>query len=276
MGSFAPDDEYGDGHHHDGMDGLVYAEPEAMDGEEERRLSTQGMRKHDDTLPRSDSLNSVRQSNTYPPIAASRSGLFPPPGTHSGSGSMSTATSQAGNLTFPPAGHPSGSSLFTSGTLTESSKPLSPNALSHHDSAASSHRGHSPGMGQSLPHPQAPFARGSLSAPNHIGLPLPQPGAQLPPPVVTSPDARFGLQPNKHTPPTHSGNLGLPVPKIGPDGSDGTDGNQIDKLWAYVRSMHDELTGLRSEVASLRAHIASTNSSTAASGDANHTNSISR
>ncbi|KAJ5752447.1 hypothetical protein N7520_009364 [Penicillium odoratum] len=270
MGSFAPDDEY-DGHHHDGMDGLVYAEPEAMDGEEERRLSTQGMRKHDDTLPRSDSLNSARQSNTYPPIAASRGGLFPPPGTHSGSGSASAVTSQAGNLTFPPAGHPSGSSLFTAGSLTESSKPLSPNALSHHDSAASSHRGHSPSMGQSLPHP-APFGRGSLSAPNHThGLALPQPGAQLPPPVVSSPEARFGLQANKHTS-THSGNHGLPAPKVGSDGSDG-DTNQIDKLWAYVRSMHEELTGLRSEVASLRAHIAS-NPSTAV-GDANH-NSIPR
>ncbi|KAJ5663846.1 hypothetical protein N7507_004577 [Penicillium longicatenatum] len=277
MGSFAPDDEYGDGHHHDGMDGLVYAEPEAMDGEEERRLSTQGMRKHDDTLPRSDSLNSARQSSTYPPIAASRGGLFPPPGTHSGSGSASAATSQAGNLTFPPAGHTSGSSLFTPSNLTESSKPLSPNALSHHDSAASSHRGHSPSMGQSLPHPQAPFGRGSLSGPNHtMGLPLPQPGAQLPPPVVSSPDARFGLQSNKHAPSTLSGNHGLPAPKGGPDGSDGSDATQIDKLWAYVRSMHDELTGLRNEVASLRAHIASTNSSTAAPGDANHTSSISR
>lgn len=41
------------------------------------------------------------------------------------------------------------------------------------------------------------------------------------------------------------------------------DAHQIDKLWAYVRSMNEELTGLRTEVAALRAHIASTNASTA-------------
>ncbi|KAJ5088228.1 hypothetical protein N7456_011844 [Penicillium angulare] len=278
MGSFAPDDEYGDGQHpDDGMDGLVYAEPESMDGEEEPRLNSQNMRKHDDSISRSDSLNS-RQPSTYPPIAASRGGIFPPPGTHGGPGTPS-GTSQAGNLTFPPAGHHSGTSLFIPSTISESSKPLSPNALSHHDSGASSHRGHSPSMGQSLPHPQAPYGRGSLSGPNHpLGLPLPQPGAQLPPPVITSPDPRFGPVPNKHTSShSHSSNHGLPAPKIGLDGSDGSgDASQIDRLWTYVRSMHDELAGLRNEVASLRAHIASTNAPTAPPGELNQTNSIPR
>ena len=268
MGSFA-DDDFGDGQHpDDGMDGLVYAEPESMDGEEEPRMSTQGMRKHTDSISRSDSLN-TRQPSTYPPIAANRGAIYPPPGAQS-----STTTSQAGNLTFPPAGHSSGTSLFTPSTINETSKPLSPNALAHHESGASSHRGHSPSMSQ-LPHPQAPYGRG-LSGPNHMGLPLPQPGAQLPPPVISSPG--YGPAPTKHAPlHSHSSNHGLPTPKVGLDGPDGaSEASQIDKLWAYVRTMHDELTGLRNEVASLRAHIASTNSSTAPTGETNQAGSISQ
>lgn len=275
MGSFAPDDEYGDGHHpDDAMDGLVYAEPERMDEEDERRLNMPSIRKHDvEPLPRSDSLQS-RTPSTYPPIAASR-GLFLPPATHGGSGSSTTATSQATNLTFPPAGHPSGTSVFAPTNVSDSPKPLSPNALSHHD-AAPSHRAHSPGIGQSLPHPQPPFGRAG-SGSNHVppGLGLPPP--QLPPPVISSPDARFGLQAaTKHTPShSHSSTHSLPAPKLGPEGAEvaAGDAHQIDKLWAYVRSMHEELTGLRTEVAALRAHIASTNSSTAPPVEVNSNNS---
>jgi hypothetical protein len=239
-----------------------------MDEEDERRLMP-SIRKHEaDHLPRSDFLQSHRQPSTYPPIAAGR-GLFPPPGTHGGSGSSTTATSQPGNLTFPPAGHPSGSSMFTPTNVSDSPKPLSPNALSHHD-GAQPHRAHSPGIGQSLPHPPS-FARtgpGSNHAPPGLGLPPPQPGApQLPPPVISSPDARFGLQAAaKHSAShSHSSTHSLPAPKIGPDGPEvpACDVNQIDRLWAYVRSMHEEMAGLRTEVAALRAHIASTNSSTA-------------
>ncbi|KAJ5677368.1 uncharacterized protein N7477_003001 [Penicillium maclennaniae] len=269
MGSFAADDEYGDGHHpDDAMDGLVYAEPEHMDEEDERRLMP-SIRKHEaDHLPRSDSLQSHRQPSTYPPIAAGRS-LFPPPGTHGGSGSSTTTTSQPGNLTFPPAGHPSSSSMFTPTNVNDSPKPLSPNALSHHDNVQP-HRAHSPSIGQSLPHPP-PFVRtgsGSSHAPPGLGLPPPQPGApQLPPPVISSPDARFGLQAAaKHSAShSHSSTHSLPAPKLGPDGPEipAGEASQIDKLWAYVRSMHDEMVGLRTEVAALRAHIASTNSTTA-------------
>lgn len=277
MGSFA-EDEYGDGHPADDtMDGLVYAEPERMDEEDERRMNMPSTRKHDtDSLPRSDSLHS-RQPSTYPPLPAGRGGLYPPPGSAS-----AAATSQPGNLTFPPAGHTSGASVFTSTNVSDSPKPLSPNALSHHDSSVSSHRAHSPGMGQSLPHPQSSFPRAGQSAPNHappgLGLPPPQPGApQLPPPIINSSDARFGLQAAaKHTPShSHSSNHGLSLPKPGPDVSDAGDASQVDKLWAYVRSMHEELTGLRSEVASLRAHIASINSTAPAPApvEVNQTNS---
>ncbi|KAJ5313892.1 uncharacterized protein N7443_000776 [Penicillium atrosanguineum] len=271
MGSFAADDEYGDGHHpDDAMDGLVYAEPERMDEEDERRLIP-SIRKHEtDHLPRSDSLQSHRQPSTYPPIAAGRS-LFPPPGTHAGSGSSTTTASHPGNLTFPPAGHPSGSSMFTPTNVSDSPKPLSPNALSHHE-MVQPHRAHSPSMGHSLPHPP-PFVRtgsGSSHAPPGLGLPPPQPGApQLPPPVISSPDARFGLQAAaKHSAShSHSSTHSLPAPKLGPDGPElpAGEANQIDKLWAYVRSMHEEIAGLRTEVAALRAHIASTSSTTAPS-----------
>lgn len=276
MGSFGPDDEYVDGHGpDDAMDGLVYAEPERMDEEDERRMTMPSFRKHDaDSLPRSDSLNS-RQPSTYPPLPG-RGGLYPPPGSTS-----SNATSQPGNLTFPPAGHNSGTSIFTSTNVSDSPKPLSPNALSHHDPGVSSHRAHSPGMGQSLPHPQSSYSRAGQSAPNHappgLGLPPPQPGApQLPPPVINSSDARFGLQPAaKHTPShSHSSSHSLSLPKPGLEGPDASgDSSQVDKLWAYVRSMHEEMTGLRSEVTALRAHISSTNSSTApAPVEVNQTN----
>ncbi|KAJ5127430.1 hypothetical protein N7448_008209 [Penicillium atrosanguineum] len=247
MGSFAADDEYGDGHHpDDAMDGLVYAEPERMDEEDERRLIP-SIRKHEtDHLPRSDSLQSHRQPSTYPPIAAGRS-LFPPPGTHAGSGSSTTTASHPGNLTFPPAGHPSGSSMFTPTNVSDSPKPLSPQC------AVSSRNG-----------------SGSSHAPPGLGLPPPQPGApQLPPPVISSPDARFGLQAAaKHSAShSHSSTHSLPAPKLGPDGPElpAGEANQIDKLWAYVRSMHEEIAGLRTEVAALRAHIASTSSTTAPS-----------
>jgi DNA-directed RNA polymerase subunit RPC12/RpoP len=268
MGSFAADDEYGDGATGgtDDMDGLMYtAEPERMDEEDERRLMP-SIRKHDsDTVARSDSLNS-RQSSTYPPIAAGRPNhLYPPPANHGGS---SSSASHSANMTFPPAGLTSGSSVFPSNNLSDSPKPLSPNALSSQHDNAPPHRAHSPGMGQSLPHPQSSFGRANQSsnhAPPSLGLPLPQPGApQLPlPPGMTSPDARFGMQAaTKHTPShSHSSTHSLSTFK-GPDGTDANSGDasQIDKLWAHVRTMHEEMTGLRTEVAALRAHIASSNS----------------
>ncbi|KAJ5782802.1 Zinc finger C2H2 [Penicillium paradoxum] len=287
MGSFAADDEYGDGATGapDDMDGLMYtAEPERMDEEDERRLTMPSIRKHEaDTVPRSDSIHS-RQSNTYPPIAAGRpSHLFPPPPNHGGS-SVSTSASQSTHMTFPPAGLASGSSIFPSNNLNDSPKPLSPNALSSQHDSAPPHRAHSPGIGQSLPHPQSSFGRTNQSsnhAPPTLGLPLPQPGApQLPPPPgMTSPDARFGIQAaTKHTPShSHSSTHSLSHVKgfDGPD-NNGGDANQIDKLWAYVRTMHEELTGLRTEVAALRAHIASSNSVPPAPVEVNMNNTAPR
>lgn len=268
MGSFHPEDDYVDGHHpDDGMDGVVYMEPERMDEEDERRLNLPNIRRHEtDQLTRSDSPHAARQPNTYPPIAAYRSSLPLPPGTQTSSGASTAATSQPTNHTFPPAGHPSGTSIFPPSTVSDSPRPLSPNALSQQDpNAPPPHTSHSPGLGQSLPHPQ-PYARtNQSSAPNHapptMGLPPPQAGVHLPPPVINSPQARYDPQSTaKHTPSSHShtGSYGFPAPKVGLDASDPT-GGEIEKLWAYVHDMHKELTSLRTEVAGLRAHIASTN-----------------
>ncbi|KAI2853556.1 hypothetical protein CBS11350_294 [Aspergillus niger] len=224
-------------------------------------------------------------------------GLFPPP-SHGGSSASTSPVSQSGNMTFPPPGQPSGASVFPT-NITGSPKPLSPNALSSHQLGHGPennihHRAHSPGMAQSFQ--QQTFGRtgsSSSSVTNHaasgLGLPPPQPGApQLPPPPgMNSADSRFGLHSQgsvppapstatKHmTPHSHTNNHGGPLPsKPGSEGAS-NNGTQItgphesnlieqfrereDKLWAYVRSVHEELNGLRTEVAALRAQLASAN-----------------
>lgn len=313
MGSYAPEDEYGDTGGHPGaddtMDGLVYAEPERMDEEDERRMSMPSIKKHDvptDSITRSNTANSFqpRQPSTYPPIAAGRpspGGLFPPPASHGGSSASASPISQPGNLTFPPPGQPSGASIFQPSNATESPKPLSPNALSSHQLGhgpenVQLHRAHSPGMTQSFQ--QQPYTRAGpsqSSVTNHstssLGLPPPQPGApQLPPPPgMTTSDSRFSLHPQssvqpaavpaKHTPShSHSSNHGGPLtsksgPEVtannnghlsGPHDSNYADQNREreDKLWAYIRSVHEELAGLKTEVAALRAQLASANVNT--------------
>ncbi|KAL4781172.1 hypothetical protein BJX76DRAFT_24383 [Aspergillus varians] len=308
MGSYAPEDEYGDAAAagaEDAMDGLVFAEPERMDEEDERRYNNMpSIKKHDvpiDPMARSNSVSSyqARQPSTYPPIAASRpspGGLFPPPTSHGGSSGSPSPISQSGSMTFPPPNQSSGASVFAPPSMTESPKPLSPNALSSQqlghgpeNSIQLHHRAHSPGMAH--PYPQQPYNRaGPSQAPvsNHsapsLGLPPPQPGApQLPPPPgLGSSEPRFSLhsqssvQPPaaaaKHTSShSHSSNHGGPlssktIPEaaltnnVHPSHDPSLFDQQRDreeKLWEYIRSVHDELSGLRSEVAALRAQMAS-------------------
>lgn len=305
MGSYVPDDEYGDGTHghaEDTMDGLVYAEPEPMHEEDERRLHAPSIRKHDasgDSLSRSSTFHS-RQPSTYPPIAVGRpspGGLFPPPTGHGGVSSTSASPiSQNGNMTFPPAGQPSGASVFQSAPNNdgsnnnnnnniESPKPLSPNALSSHHGPDGHQRAHSPFQ-------QQPFGRPpqTTGAGPGLGLPPPQPGVpQLPPPPgMSSTDSRFTLPTPGSVPPSsataarhtpshshssnHSGGPLAAITKTGADMAPSSgnsypphdpnmleSGSREDKLWTYIRSVHEELVGLRTEVSALRAQVASSN-----------------
>lgn len=313
MGSYGGEDEYGDGPPagaEDGMDGLIYAEPERMDEEDERRLSMPSIKKHDapsEPIPRSSASATYqhRQHSTYPPITANRpspGGLFPPPTSHGGSSSSTSPISQTGNMAFPPPGQHS-STVFPPTSITESPKPLSPNALSSHqlghgpEGNLHLHRAHSPNLTQQYQQqqhfsrtgpapPPSTTASHSTSGQGPLGLPPPQPGApQLPPPPgLNPPDARFALHgqgpvqppssamPPKHTPShNHSSNHSTPLPpKTGPETSqnsgnshypgshdaNGADQSREDKLWAYIRSVHEEVAGLQAEVAALRAQIA--------------------
>ncbi|KAL4992484.1 hypothetical protein BDW68DRAFT_80059 [Aspergillus falconensis] len=307
MGSYAPEDEYGDAAApgtEDAMDGLVYAEPERMDEDDERRYNMPSIKKHDvptDSIARSNSVSSyqARQPSTYPPIAASRpspGGLFPPPTSHGGSSGSPSPISQSGNMTFPSTNQPSGSSAFAPSNMTESPRPLSPNALSSHqlghgpeNGLQLHHRAHSPGI--SHPFPQQPYNRtgpSQASLSNHtapsLGLPPPQPGApQLPPPPgLGSSEPRFPLHSQssvqasgpaaKHTPShSHSSNHGGPLSSKSIPETASTHNvhnshdpslfdqqrDREEKLWEYIRSVHEELNGLKSEVATLRAQVAS-------------------
>ncbi|KAA8642153.1 hypothetical protein EYZ11_001832 [Aspergillus tanneri] len=313
MGSYVAEDEYGDttgpGGAEDTMDGLVYAEPERMDEEDERRISMPSIKKPDvsaEPVPGSNTATTYqsRTPSTYPPIAAGRpspGGLFPPSASHGGSSSSTSPISQSGNMTFPPPGQPSGTSVFQHTNITESPKSLSPNALpshqlSHGAESVQLHRSHSPGVAQSFqqqPYGRAGPSQGSVTnhSTSNLGLPPPQPGApQLPPPPgMNSSDSRFPLHSQGSTQPpatkhssshSHSSNHnGLLTSKSGPEAAANIGGPLLgphdpgyndqsrereDKLWAYVRSVHEELAGLKTEVAALRAQISSSSVNTLA------------
>ncbi|RAL15670.1 C2H2 zinc finger protein [Aspergillus homomorphus CBS 101889] len=305
MGSYVPEDEYGDattaGATEDTMDGLVYAEPERMDEEEERRLNMPSIKKHDmptDSLSRANTAPGYqsRQPSTYPPIASGRpspGGLFPPP-SHGGSSASTSPISQSGNITFPPPAQPS-ASVFPA-NITESPKPLSPNALSAHhlghcsENNTQSHRAHSPGLSQSFQQQgQQPYSRAGTSAAPGLGLPPPQaaPPQLPPPPGLSSSESRFALHSpgavapsasagNKHAAShSHSSNHSGPIASKPGSETALNSGSQLpgsheascldqsrereEKLWAYIRSVHEELNGLKTEVAALRVQLASAN-----------------
>lgn len=310
MGSYAPEDEFGDATGtagaEDTMDGLVYAEPERMDEEDERRVSMPSIKKHDvsaESIARSNTATNyqTRQPSTYPPIAAGRpspgGGLFPPPTSHGGSSASTSPISQSANMTFPPPGHSSGASVFQSTNITESPRPLSPSALPSHQlgpgpDGLQLHRPHSPGL--TSPFPQQPYTRTGPSqstSANHapgLGLPPPQPGApQLPPPPGMNSESRFPLHaqgpvqpPSAKHPSSHSHSSNHSGPLASKTGQETVTSNgghhpgphdssysdqgrdRDDSLWAYIRSIQDELSGLKTEVAALRAQVASSNVNT--------------
>jgi Zinc finger, C2H2 type len=295
MGSYVGEEDFGDpgAGADDTMDGLMYTEPERMDEEDERRLGMPGMpsmRKHNvssEPMPRAPSMFQPRAPSTYPPIATtttqpppSSRNLFPPPNNHGGGSSSSTSPiSQSGTMTFPVAAHSSTSTSFPAPNMTESPKPLSPNTLSTQvghggDSGIHTHqhRPHSPGLNQQ--YQQSHFRQGGL------GLPPPQ---LPPPPGLNAPDSRFLHSQGsvQNGPPStltakhggshsHSSSLGAPLPspanvESGPSESNVQgDQSREDKLWAYIRSVHDELGALRAEVSSLRSQLQSQGASSQA------------
>ncbi|EED21708.1 C2H2 zinc finger protein [Talaromyces stipitatus ATCC 10500] len=302
MGSYAGEEDFGENAvgADDTMDGLMYTEPERMDEEEERRLGLPSIRKHNNVssepMPRAPGVFQNRAPSTYPPIASTQPpppppprGLFPPPTNHGGGSSSSTSPiSTSGTMTFPATAHSSSTSTsFPAPNMTESPKPLSPNPLSsqvsHAPEAAAihahqQHRPHSPSLSQQY------FRHGQGS----LGLPPPQ---LPPPPGLNAPDSRFlhsqgsvqngpGSLSAKHSGThSHSSSLGAPLPpqsNIDPTPSGAAETNmqgesREDKLWAYIRSVHEELGTLRSEVASLRSQLAAQNqgASSAQSGPVN-------
>ncbi|OKL60982.1 hypothetical protein UA08_03905 [Talaromyces atroroseus] len=297
MGSYVGEEDFGDAGAgaDDTMDGLMYTEPERMDEEEERRLSMPSMRKHNastEPMPRAPSVFQPRAPSTYPPIAtttqppSSSRNLFPPPTNHGGGSSSSTSPiSQSGTITFPVTAHSSTSTSFPAPNMTESPKPLSPNTLpapqvSHGADSSGihthqQHRPHSPGLNQQ--YQQSHFRHGQ----GGLGLPPPQ----LPPPpgLGAPPDSRFlhsqGSVQNgppstltaKHgSTHSHSSSLGLTSQanvESGPSGipESNVQGDQSreDKLWTYIRTVHEELGALRAEVAALRSQIQNQGTSSA-------------
>lgn len=308
MGSYAGEEDFGDGTvgAEDTMDGLMYTEPERMDEEEERRLGIPGIpgiRKHNNVssepMPRAPSVFQNRAPSTYPPIASTQPpppppprGLFPPPTNHGGSSSSTSPISTSGTMTFPATAHSSTSTTFPAPNMIESPKPLSPNALSSQVShgpdptgplSHQQHRSHSPGLSQQ--YQQSHFRHGQGS----LGLPPPQ---LPPPPGLNAPDSRFlhsqGSVQNgpvsaltaKHSGThSHSSSLGAPLPSqasvdLMPSGGPETNvqgESREDKLWAYIRSVHEEVGTLRAEVVSLRSQLAAQNqgASSAQQGSAN-------
>uniref|UniRef100_A0A093UVH8 Transcriptional regulator CRZ1 n=1 Tax=Talaromyces marneffei PM1 TaxID=1077442 RepID=A0A093UVH8_TALMA len=294
MGSYAGEEDFGDGTvgAEDTMDGLMYTEPERMDEEEERCLGIPGIRKHNNVssepMPRAPGVFQNRAPSTYPPIASTQPppppppprGLFPPPTNHGGSSSSTSPISTSGTMTFPATAHSSTPTSFPAPNMTESPRPLSPNALSTQASHGADttgtlshqpHRSHSPSLSQQYQPSHFRHGQGSL------GLPPPQ---LPPPPGLNAPDSRFlHSQGSVQNGPTsaltakhsgthnHSSSLGAPLASqanIDPTSSGGPESNvqgesREDKLWAYIRSVHEEVGTLRAEVASLRSQLAAQN-----------------
>ena len=310
MGSFGGDDKQdgarsGDG---EGMSGIMYTEetshePEAMD-EGMDAAATGGralpsIRKHDappDSHVRSATdypVYSSRGPSTYPPVAArpppsSASSLYPPHNATSPRGGAPPAPAMNSGVTYPsvqpPSNFPShGLNVFSQSTMTESPKPLSPNASSSHQlghPSSGNHRNRSPSSADQYPSNQFPSRRGTAgqSSPPPMSLPPPPPTANhsaaphLPPlSGLTPPEPRYTLASQSastmvagplvpHSPSYPPGNASsannsLSSHSTGPRTSlDRTQSSypQSDRLWAYVTSLEAKVNRLEEEVAALR------------------------
>jgi hypothetical protein len=220
MGSFGGDDEFDDGGNDDGMEGLVYGEPETLEDEEgsERRSGMPRVPSIKRHAPAADSPSSsgngqnsysARQPSTYPPIQGRppggiASGAFPPRASAAGPGPSTKAMSQSVGVSYPAASStPSslqplgqGPAVFPQSAMTESPKPLSPGSgptrqASHHDGSLYRNRASSVTAQFQAQH----FGRGSTrQTPPAGSMSIPPSGPQLPPPPgLNPPESRYTL-----------------------------------------------------------------------------------
>ncbi|KAI9761635.1 MAG: hypothetical protein M4579_000869 [Chaenotheca gracillima] len=250
LGSY-DDDEYGDGSHggHPGdesMDGLVYGgdpDQEHMEGDSDDELragSLPSIRTHNPMVPHDPHAPSRKDfqpqhhPSTYPPAAARdngpRSGGLMPPSSSRGGFSPSSPASQTstggsvssshnpsmGGPTQQTMGGSNVPSVFAQGGMTESPKPLSPNAASvpshshSHPESGSIHRHRSPSLSQQL-HQQQFGRKGSGRTPPPMNLPPPPANANAPQlpslPGLAPPESRYTLpsQSNQQHPQYSSG-----------------------------------------------------------------------
>jgi DNA-directed RNA polymerase subunit RPC12/RpoP len=297
-GSFGADNDY-EGGHEESMDGPVYGEPEAMDEDEASgaRQSVPSIRRQAPALDVEGQATEhadfqTRQPNTYPPIhgrppGGSAAGLFPPPGVPGGSGSSRSKPSPGGGTSYPSAlgsssslrPAASGGTVFSTGSMTESPKPLSPGAPYSSHAEGGLHRNTPPSMTSQLQ--QQPYGRGTSRRTPPPPVPmgaLSSASGQLPPPHppgLNPPDARYTLpsQGPAHPPtgptgpPTHMSGGGLSShsnslsshgqsAKGSGEHSSAVFGPRDDRLWAYVKSLEDRVNGLHGEVASLKDQLA--------------------
>lgn len=315
MGSYGGDDkneERARGTGHEGsMSGLIYTnetshEPDRMDedsdGADAHGTSLPSIRKYDaahDTPQHSipadqQGAYQARQPSSYPPIATRQptGGLYPPGSSHAGGPSPTTSPSTQNPLSqYPVAAdsgssifQPTGSNIFSPGSMTESPKPLSPGG--HPDTSI--RRNRSPSLGQAFPKNQFVRRATTHNTSPSMGLPPPVSGSnhskapKLPSlPGLTAPDSRFTLhgqttgQAHMHSNtqsnlPGSSGAMGSPVfhSQVGntsannslsshgtgsiPTGDHNIYGPGTERLWAYVRSLETKVDRLQDEVASLK------------------------
>lgn len=273
VGSYGGDGEV-DGE--EDMDGVVYDEPGDMQDEDSTLRITPQIRRQ---APSGDDLNDdlsrgYRMPTTYPPIQGRPQGSFPPPTLTSANPPYPSPTAPMGS-TSSSGGRPgpAGGQVFNQNPMTESPKPISPGQRAV-GSVDHSIRGPSPGNGQ-YSHPYPPR---SITGANSLNVP------QLPPPTnLNPPDPRYTLpsQAGPTHPPTQPTGPSNPMAMAGSgplsshsntSSSHGTHGfsnrdsgsgpknsfpTNEERLWAFVRSMEQQMGAMNETIKALQEEVAS-------------------
>ena len=273
MGSFGGDEDFDD----EGMDGVMYGEPESLEDEEgnEKRPGIRRQAPSGDDVP-DEGAHASRLPSTYPPIQGRppggiASGNFPPRGGFGpplGSGS----SGHGGNPMGFPQQSGSGSSRYpvpggsyASNPLTESPKPLSP-GQNQRGSGPVDTRNRSPSMAQYHQSQPSSYGRSAGGSGSSLGIPG---STQLPPPPGFLPSQSGPTHPPTQPvgPPTHvgSGPLSSHSNSLSSHGQSGHGSGEAhtspmfakeDRLWAYVKSLEQRMNGMSDEISSLRAQLA--------------------